>query len=558
MKTGLRYFWALFATSALLLAACGDGNGGQNNPPPADTTPPVISLTGANPQVIALGDPYTELGASASDNVDGDVSASIVIDASGVDTSTAGDYEVTYNVTDAAGNAAATMTRTVTVLAALPPLVGIEATPSVVLSGSATTLTWGSIYADSCSASGDWSDPIGTLGTLITDPLISASKFTVNCVGHGGSASATATVNLTTFPVASVSVDVWPTTIEVGQSAQVVATVYDSGGMPLEGRLVIRTSDDPSIASVSPDGRAIGRSPGVAILTTESEGQTTQFDLTVTTPGADDRQLRINAMYSQLPSLIASAIEDNESLLEGNSRLRGVIEALLEVLRSPTLEEEIRSGNYVEATVVASLDDRRLPIVSMFPQASSRENAIRANGYVQLALPLLEDFLQVPFPREGIDLWYGFHIGNRGGGGTIWTEDQTTYETRRGPVVIGYLPYESIIHHEIAHTYFGNEYLTQFLELYAYNRIYTNSLEVESWVFTREYEPFLDSNSHTHGLLDIYQLIGRDAMAKAFQSLYPLRPPYGQPLSEAGKQAIVNEAPLAQQDQVRAILDRGI
>jgi hypothetical protein len=81
---------------------------------------------------------------------------------------------------------------------------------------------------------------------------------------------------------------------------------------------------------------------------------------------------------------------------------------------------------------------------------------------------------------------------------------------------------------------------------------------MDSWVYTRDYEPFLASNSHTHGLLDIYQLIGHDAMARAFQALYPLRPSFGTPLSEAGKQAIVNEAPSGLQNQVREILDRGI
>ena len=81
---------------------------------------------------------------------------------------------------------------------------------------------------------------------------------------------------------------------------------------------------------------------------------------------------------------------------------------------------------------------------------------------------------------------------------------------------------------------------------------------MDSWIFTRDYVPFLESNAYTHGLLDIYQLIGHDAMARAFQALYLLKPPYGQPLSEEGKQAVVNEAPVAQQGQVRAILDRGI
>ena len=395
-------------------------------------------------------------------------------------------------------------------------------------------------------------------GTLTTAPLTSDATFTVNCSGDGGSTTASTSIALTTFPVASVSLDVSPTTIEIGQSAQGVASLHESGGSPLRGRLITWTSGDPTIATISPDGRAIGRMPGVTELTTESEGQRAQYDLTVTVPGSDNRQAIIDSMYSQLPAQITRAISIAEQGLPRNPRNKKFFEELLELLRSPTLEDVIRNGNYVEATVVESVDGRRLPIVSMFPRAAAREDAIRANGYVQLGLPLLEEFLQIRFPYSSIRDWYGFYIGNSGGSGTIWSSDQSKYEERRGPVVLGYLPFEAIIYHEVSHSYFGNESLTTFLELYLYNRIYTNSLAVESWVFTSGYEPFLNWNAHIHGLLDIYQLIGHDAMARAYQALYPLRPPYGIPLSEAGKQVIVNEAPPELQDQVRAILDRGI
>jgi hypothetical protein len=62
----------------------------------------VITLLGDNPQNITELDPYVEAGASAFDVVDGDLTASIVIDASEVDTSVVGRYQVTYNVSDAA------------------------------------------------------------------------------------------------------------------------------------------------------------------------------------------------------------------------------------------------------------------------------------------------------------------------------------------------------------------------------------------------------------------------------------------------------------------------
>ncbi len=81
-----------------------------------DTTVPVITLLGSDPQVIIVGSDYTELNATAQDDVDGDISADIVIDASAVDTTTLGQYTVTYDVTDSSGNAAIQVTRTVNVV----------------------------------------------------------------------------------------------------------------------------------------------------------------------------------------------------------------------------------------------------------------------------------------------------------------------------------------------------------------------------------------------------------------------------------------------------------
>ena len=80
-----------------------------------DTTPPVLTLNGSSTIDLTLGGTYTELGATATDNVDGDISANIVVGGDTVDVNTLGSYIVTYNVSDAAGNAATEITRTVNV-----------------------------------------------------------------------------------------------------------------------------------------------------------------------------------------------------------------------------------------------------------------------------------------------------------------------------------------------------------------------------------------------------------------------------------------------------------
>jgi hypothetical protein len=82
----------------------------------ADTIKPGIALIGDNPLLLANGATYTDPGATVTDNVD----AERTITGSGtVNTTAAGDYTITYNASDAAGNAAIAVTRTVRVAAPL-------------------------------------------------------------------------------------------------------------------------------------------------------------------------------------------------------------------------------------------------------------------------------------------------------------------------------------------------------------------------------------------------------------------------------------------------------
>ena len=80
-----------------------------------DTTAPTITLVGASTINLTVGDTYTEQGATATDNIDGNISANIIIGGDSVNTNTPATYMVTYNVSDAAGNVATEVTRTVIV-----------------------------------------------------------------------------------------------------------------------------------------------------------------------------------------------------------------------------------------------------------------------------------------------------------------------------------------------------------------------------------------------------------------------------------------------------------
>jgi len=136
-----------------------------------DTTPPVITLLGAPVVNIDVGDTYTDAGATASDDVDGDITANIIT-VNPVNTAIAGTYTVTYNVSDAAGNAAIEVTRTVNVNAVPIP----DTTPPIItLIGDATvTLTVGDTYVDAGATAADDVDGDITANIVTVNPVNTA------------------------------------------------------------------------------------------------------------------------------------------------------------------------------------------------------------------------------------------------------------------------------------------------------------------------------------------------------------------------------------------------
>jgi len=59
---------------------------------------------GSNPVDVVFGAPYSDAGATATDDVD--VTNAIVIDAAAVNVNMIGSYTVTFNLSDSLGNAA--------------------------------------------------------------------------------------------------------------------------------------------------------------------------------------------------------------------------------------------------------------------------------------------------------------------------------------------------------------------------------------------------------------------------------------------------------------------
>ena len=92
-------------------------NDGFGNLGKGDAVAPVLTLRGEPSVSVPAGSPFSDAGASALDNIDGDISLRVVTSGT-VNTSVVSAYTVTYTVTDEAGNAATPITRTVNVTAA--------------------------------------------------------------------------------------------------------------------------------------------------------------------------------------------------------------------------------------------------------------------------------------------------------------------------------------------------------------------------------------------------------------------------------------------------------
>ena len=97
-----------------------------------DTTQPTAVLQGETSIRVPQGTPYSDPGATATDNMDGDITARIVV-TSNVNTAVSGSYSVAYSVTDSAGNASTTVSRDVVVYAVdtTRPVIVLTGSPSV-------------------------------------------------------------------------------------------------------------------------------------------------------------------------------------------------------------------------------------------------------------------------------------------------------------------------------------------------------------------------------------------------------------------------------------------
>lgn len=255
-----------------------------------DTEKPVITIKGNKEVVINEGSKYNDEGATAMDNVDGDVTSLIKV-TNNVNVNKPGSYTVIYTVTDKAGNRAEE-TRKVTVVASSPITTKKTTTkkqssggtkpkttttkkvttpPTITLRGSTyVTLNVGERWNDpgysAKDAKGvDITSRVNVSGSVNTS---NAGTYTIRYSvtdSYGNSSSKTRTVIVKSNYIKLQSISLTPNTlnIKVGASATLIVSFNPSNAT---NKMLTWSSSNASVATVS-NGVVKGIKAGTATIT---------------------------------------------------------------------------------------------------------------------------------------------------------------------------------------------------------------------------------------------------------------------------------------------------
>lgn len=273
-----------------------------------DTEKPVITLKGNSEITLNQGDKYNDEGASATDNVDGDITSKIKVSGK-VDITKSGTYTITYTVTDKAGNRTE-VTRKVTVVATITTTMSttkkktttkksytssgsvkttrattqrITTPPTITLRGNSTiTINQGASWHDPGFTARDakGNDLTGRVNVSGYVNISVAGTYRVSYTvtdnwGNRGYAYRNVIVKSTYIKLQAITVSPVSISLSKGQSRSI--TVYFNP-TNATNKSVSWSSSDPSVATVS-NGVITANSQGVA---------------TIIVRGADGRQARVS------------------------------------------------------------------------------------------------------------------------------------------------------------------------------------------------------------------------------------------------------------------------
>ncbi len=190
-----------------------------------DTTAPVITLLGDASVIVEAGTNYSDAGATALDDKDGDLTGAIVVGGS-VNVNVPATYTLTYNVQDAVPNTAIQVTRTVIVKDTIVPTITLVGDAALVIQKDAS-------YSDAGAAAPDSLDGGITANIVVNNPVNSGTPATytvtyaVSDAAGNPAPAVTRSVRVNAPPTANAGPDV---SVETGNSVNLVGSGSDTDG----------------------------------------------------------------------------------------------------------------------------------------------------------------------------------------------------------------------------------------------------------------------------------------------------------------------------------------
>ena len=201
---------------------------------------PVITLVGDDNVTIDINDKYNDKHATASDSIDGDLTPRIITyNPLLTNTSIAGTYTVTYNVSNIAGIAAVEATRTVIVHDPFIPVISLNGVTPV-------TIERYSIYEDLHATAHDKIDGVITNDIKVVNPVnpnkVGIYYVTYNVTDKEGNKAKTVTRTVNVVEVLPVITLIGTSPISIDMNDTYVdlhATAYDYVDGDISGRIVV-------------------------------------------------------------------------------------------------------------------------------------------------------------------------------------------------------------------------------------------------------------------------------------------------------------------------------
>ena len=284
-----------------------------------DKVAPIITLRAPNDgdgQVITheAGTDYVDLGVTASDETDGVLTGNVVV-SNPVDTEKLGEYTVTYNVQDAAGNFSEEVTRTIKVVDTTPPTITLKGDPTI-------KLEVGDVYTDSGASADDSLE--GTLELILTGEVDTTKvgeyviTYNVSDSSDNPATAVTRTVIVgdTGAPVISL-IGLGTITHEAGITYQDKgATALDTVDGDISGKISVASTVSSSVPGVYTVTYSVGDTQGNAaavVIRTVTVSDTTKP--TITLQGDADLVIEVGQSYSDAGASATDFVDGDLDLL---------------------------------------------------------------------------------------------------------------------------------------------------------------------------------------------------------------------------------------------------